>query len=191
MGKMKLSMVCVAFQRPVEIKVLIASILAQTMKDFELIIIHDGEDGAEQIKTIVEWFDDSRIIFRSTPNRFDDFGHSLREIGTQIASGEFVGHTNDDNYYAPVYFEKMVEGLESTPADFAYCDMIHSHQGWQLFSTEPRANLLDAGGWVCRKSFLPEKWGDKSFNGDGVYINQIMERNPRTVKVPGVLFVHN
>lgn len=186
-----LSFVSVAYQRPLLLRSLIASVLAQSYKEFEFLIIHDGADGAESSERVIKWFDDPRLRFHVTDQRFNDYGHSLREMSTEMCVGEFVGHTNDDNYYAPCYFERMMAPLLRGEADFAYCDMIHSHYNYALFPTAPRLNSIDAGGWIARKQFLPAKWADKGWCGDGHYVDQIIQAGARPVKVPGVLFVHN
>lgn len=186
-----LSFVSVAYQRPLLLRSLISCILAQSFKDFELLIIHDGPDGAESSEAVAKSFGDSRVRFHVTDHRFNDYGHSLREMSTAMCQGEFVGHTNDDNYYVPCYFERMMPPLLSNHADFVYCDMIHSHFNYAIFPTTPKQCAIDAGGWIARKSNLPEKWLDKGWCGDGYYVEQILKTGARPVKVPGVLFVHN
>ena len=186
----KVSMICVAYRRPVQIKVTIASMLAQTFQDWELLVIHDGPEGAEEIRSVCDLFADSRIRFENTEVRYNDFGHSLRELGLSKVTGEFVGHTNDDNYYAPVYLERMVAGLESG-FDFVYCNMLHSYGGWTPVDTVPRWGQIDGGGWLARKSILPVQWKDKSMNGDGHYVEQIIEAGVKVIKISGILFIHN
>ena len=42
-----------------------------------------------------------KISFQCTKIRFNDYGHSLRQIGRKNASGDYVLFTNADNYYIP------------------------------------------------------------------------------------------
>jgi hypothetical protein len=187
----RVTMVCVAYKKPIEIQVLVSSMIAQTFKDWQLVILHDGVEGVTDVDAAVCKFRDSRIELHHTGRRYNDYGHSLREMSLIYCRGLLIGHTNDDNYYAPVYLEKMIEAIDSTPADFAYCNMVHSHQNYSPFETRPCCTAIDAGGWICKREFLPEKWADKGFNGDGVYVEQIMAAGAKPVKVPGYYFVHN
>ena len=42
--------------------------------------------------------------------------------------GEFIGLSNDDNYYVPGYLEQIVNALAD--ADIAMCEILHSYSGW-------------------------------------------------------------
>lgn len=71
----------------------IDSIKAQTFRDYELLAYHDGplKDSTLPMPVPV----------RATPTRFDDWGHSLRDLGIREASGEYIVHMNADNVLYP------------------------------------------------------------------------------------------
>ncbi len=80
----------------------IESLREQTFKDFELLVYHDGP------------LIDSRVAMPvpviCTEQRFNDFGHSLRDRGIREAMGDYIVHFNVDNLlYAPALAEVAAE----------------------------------------------------------------------------------
>lgn len=77
----------------------IESLKAQTFKDFEALIIHDGPINTRAIGK--EQKEDIRFQFSQTDFRHNDFGHSLRDIGIRQATGQYIVHFNVDNLLYP------------------------------------------------------------------------------------------
>ncbi|HTM91070.1 MAG TPA: glycosyltransferase [Flavisolibacter sp.] len=99
----------------------IESCLAQTFKDFELIIVNDcSTDNTPEI--INEYsLKDSRIIVIN--NEFNKKLPLSLNTGFEKAKGKYFTWTSDDNYYAPNALEKMVEVLENNSSvDLVYSD---------------------------------------------------------------------
>ena len=71
----------------------IASLHAQTFKDFEILAYHDGPllDPAVAMPVPV----------RCTERRHNDWGHSLRDRGIREAAGDYIVHFNADNLLYP------------------------------------------------------------------------------------------
>ena len=90
------------------------SLADQTFKDYELIIIHDGP------KTIPyeEEFDFSVFknppVFLNTPYRINDWGHSSRDMGMRVASGDYFLQFNIDNIHFPHALEKISQRIDET-----------------------------------------------------------------------------
>ena len=76
----------------------IQSILDQTYKDYELLVIHDGpkEIPYEDEFNFSQFGD--RVKFLNTPERMNNWGHSSRDLGLRNATGEYILHFNIDNY---------------------------------------------------------------------------------------------
>jgi len=79
------------------------SILAQTYKNFELIIVDDG--SSDKTKEIVDSYSDSRI-------RYIHKEHKNRWSGTNVAiaraNGKYIITVDSDDFIAPDYIEKLV-----------------------------------------------------------------------------------
>jgi len=198
-----ITIVCVAYRRPAAIQVLIHAFLAQTSQDYRLMIIHDGPD--ERMEALLAEYCErfpERMECLFTEKRHNDFGHSLRQIGLERTTSEFVMFTNDDNYYVPTFVEIVTATLHSTQCDVVLFDVLHSHENagdtvapaYSVLTTEPRMNRFDVGAGVFRTSLAKSVgWRDRSFAADGVFIEDVMasDARPKVVKIPQVLFVHN
>ena len=189
-----LEIVVVAYKRPIQIQVLIHSLAAQTCQDFFISIYHDGFDPEIlSILTDLKVMYPDMINFEFTQGRYNDYGHSLREIGIGKASAEYILITNDDNYYCPTFVSEMLKKLPSN--DLVYCDMIHSHTDYKrIFRTYTRLGSIDVGSMIVRTELAKKiGWPDKSYSGDGTYCEDLMSSIPniRVKKIRKVLFVHN
>jgi cellulose synthase/poly-beta-1,6-N-acetylglucosamine synthase-like glycosyltransferase len=84
---------------------LINSLIKQKYKNFEVILLHDGN-----LKSKIELPDNNlNIKWYEHNERTNLWGHPLRDIGLKLAEGEWVLHTNMDN----VYYEDSLEILSS------------------------------------------------------------------------------
>ena len=92
----------------------IESILNQTYKDFEFIIINDGSKD-DSLKTIRKYEQqDNRIIVISRENRGLIF--SLNE-GIEISSGKYIARMDADDISLPTRFEKQLQFMEKDNLD--------------------------------------------------------------------------
>ena len=88
----------------------IASVLAQTYEDFELIIVDDG--GQDQSMEICEQFDDERIFIVRQKNR----GLAgARNTGIAAARGKFIALIDSDDRWLPEKLALHVIHLENNP----------------------------------------------------------------------------
>jgi len=71
--------------------------------------------------------------------------------------------------------------------------MLHSHRGWSVLITKPKAGAIDLGACLVHKSLTEKvKFDDFSFRGDGIWIEKLaMAAKGRVAKVSAPLFVHN
>ena len=85
----------------------IESLKAQSFTDFELLCYHDGPllDATLPMPTPIV----------ATEKRYNDFGHSLRDIGIKQASGEYIVHMNADNILYPFALETIAAEIRRQP----------------------------------------------------------------------------
>lgn len=103
-----LSIIIITYNTGEFISQAIRSVLYQTHKNFELIIINDG--STDNTKTIVEAFDDSRIkYFENEKNEGIVYS---RNKGLELAKGEYIGMLDADDIAYPEKFEKQIDFLE-------------------------------------------------------------------------------
>lgn len=81
------------------------SISKSTYKDFEVLIYHDGP-VSRPLPDIDHLGLD--YTFKQTKKRYNNWGHSLRDIGIREAKGDFIVHFNPDNILSSHALEEMV-----------------------------------------------------------------------------------
>lgn len=96
----------------------IESILAQTYKNLEIILISDGStDGTDEV--IREYAKkDSRIIpiFKHNSGVSD-----TRNRGLDIATGDYIGFVDGDDYIEPEMYETLLKNAIENNADISHC----------------------------------------------------------------------
>ncbi len=114
---MKVSIIVPAYNAEATIARCIDSILAQTLSDFELIIIDDGSnDRTEEICTS---YCDDRIRYFKKENGGVS---TARNMGISVANGEYVGFVDADDYVSTDICEKMYNACIKCNADIGVCD---------------------------------------------------------------------
>jgi glycosyltransferase involved in cell wall biosynthesis len=96
----------------------IDSLLAQTMKDWELVIVDDGSTDATP--EVIDGYDDPRIFRIRQPNSGEAVA---RNTGLRLASGEYVGWLDADDLYLPNALTDLSEFLDARrDVDVVYSD---------------------------------------------------------------------
>lgn len=86
------------------------SVLAQTYTDFEIIVVDDGSaDGGADV---VLSYDDARVRYVRKENGGVS---SARNMGIELAKGEYVSFLDADDKWDPTYLEELVRLIEDCP----------------------------------------------------------------------------
>ncbi len=109
------------------------SILAQSVEDFELIIVDDG--STDETANVMARFDDHRIRYL----RFDtNTGHlsKVRNIGLRAARGKFITMGDSDDLWRPTYLETQLRLLRQRP-EVGFFFVVMNGSGIQQFCRKP------------------------------------------------------
>ncbi len=120
MNNIKVSILVPAYNAEKYIERCLDSLIQQTLKDIEIIIINDGSTDATL--EICEKFctRDKRVHVYTKQNG----GHGIaRNMGIEKANGEFIGFVDADDYIDLDMYEKLYMAAESTQADWVYSYM--------------------------------------------------------------------
>ena len=102
------------------------SVLAQTYKDFELIIVDDG--STDNTKKVVKRYKDMRICY--IYNDSENHGPSAaRNIGINAAKGEYISFDDSDDEWSKDKLEKQLAFINVSMADVIFCTM-HKKDGY-------------------------------------------------------------
>jgi glycosyltransferase involved in cell wall biosynthesis len=97
----------------------IRSVLAQTLQDFEIVVIDDGSID-DTVGALRRTSDDPRIRYHHQENTGPA---RARTAGAEAARGEFVSFLDSDDLWLPHYLESMAAAFAATPeAELAYTD---------------------------------------------------------------------
>jgi glycosyltransferase involved in cell wall biosynthesis len=111
------------FNRPQYLHKALASVLEQSYRSLQVIVVNDG---GKDVSHIINSFDDSRLIFI---NRKENFGKafSLNEALTR-AEGKYIAYLDDDDLYYSNHIETLVDALENrTDCQVAYSDFYKTY----------------------------------------------------------------
>jgi len=106
---MKFSIIVPHYDGVISDKVLcqgLDSLSQSTYKNFEVLIYHDGP-VSRPFPNIEGYGLDYK--FKETKKRYNDWGHSLRDLGIREATGDFIVHFNPDNILYDYALQQMVD----------------------------------------------------------------------------------
>ncbi len=139
-----LSVIVPAYNAEKYLKRCIDSILNQTLKNIEIIIIDDGSRDNTYAICDIYASRYSNIIVKHQENK----GLlATREVGVNIASGALIGFVDADDYVEPSYFEDLLNQMGD--ADIIACGMIKECNG----SNEYITNNIREGLYLSEQDF--------------------------------------
>ena len=152
------SVIIVAYNAEKYIARSIASVLNQTYKDFELIIINDG--STDNTLDVINDFakEDSRIIVKSREN----LGVAKsRQEGLDLSKGDYTIFVDADDWVEQDFLECLLKEALQSNADMVICDMAIEYWNATEYSCqrpkEMKPNIIlgqmlrDMHGSLCNK----------------------------------------
>ena len=120
----KLSIIIPVYNTEKYLKKCIESIINQTLKDIEIIIINDGSpDNSDKI---IKEYNDTRIVYITKEN--EGIGKT-RNKGIDIATGKYIAFVDSDDYLHPCFCEKMLNKAKSDNSEIVVCDFYEDNNG--------------------------------------------------------------
>lgn len=134
----------------------IDSVLAQTYKDLEIILVDDGSHDTSG--DICDEYDlkyrHVRVIHKTNGGLSD-----ARNAGLEVAQGEYVTFIDGDDYVHPNFVEALLHTIETTGAQIAACTWQELKDG----DTPRKVNLEKAG---CKTYTQSEAINTVFFQGE-------------------------
>lgn len=139
----KVSVIIPTYNRALLVGAAIESVLAQTYRDFELIVVDDG--STDDTRQVVERYPQARYIYQE--NRGEP---GARNTGIQASTGEYVAFLDADDTYLPDKLERQVLVLDAQSefgavySDVLVCDAAGNSRGLYSSLTGHRGQ----SGWL-------------------------------------------
>lgn len=140
------------YNRPTYLREAIDSVIAQTFRDWELIIVDDG--STDETPTVIAEYlrRDARIRMIHQPNVGPG---SSRNVGLRDARGEFIAFLDDDDLWLPEKLEVQLEKYRCKPELgllYAQCRTERPGQPPKVWPSQPGMNTLQR---LININFIP------------------------------------
>lgn len=116
------SVIIPTFRRPVNLSRAIDSVLNQTYKNIEIIVVDDNDsDSQDRIatKTLINENFADKIIYCKHP--FNKNGSAARNTGIKASKGFYLSFLDDDDEMLPEKIERQVFALENSTSEYGIC----------------------------------------------------------------------
>jgi len=125
---MKFSVVVTVFNKAEFISDTLKSVLAQTHKDFELIVINDGstDNSEEEILKLK----DPRIRYFFQENKG---AGAARNAGIEKANHDFIAFLDGDDYWHPFFLNEIKSSIKKFPKEFVFATAMEKQIGNRIF----------------------------------------------------------
>lgn len=180
----------------------IESIINQTYKNLEIILVNDGsKDKSFDISLEYEKKDERIKLYTKENGGLSD----ARNYGLDRATGKYVAFIDSDDFVDLLMFETMINAIEKKAADVAVCDMKYLYDdGREVFASgglftygvvkeEPR--LIGINNSACNKLYLRTMFNDVRFPVGKYYedlasIPKILYKSKKIVKVDRAFYIY-
>lgn len=141
------SVVIPTYSRPIYLERAIASVLNQTYKNIEIIVVDDnnpGTDARKETENVMKKYEEVTNVtyLRHAKNKN---GSAARNTGLRIAKGEYITFLDDDDVIAESKLEKQIACLEQLDASWGCCYTAYEllkENGANQISRERRSGYL-------------------------------------------------
>lgn len=155
----------------------IDSILSQTYKNFELILINDG--STDNSKEILESYrkNDKRIKVYHQENA----GQGItRKRGIDLSIGQFITFVDSDDYILPTMYETMLDELSSKRVDICACLwQYETENGYQSVNINQYINESPFLGLFSSSDFAKRLYCDTTYEYTivAILVNKVYRRH--------------
>lgn len=181
----------------------IDSLLCQTFSDFELILVDDGSPDrcGEMCDHYAQIDSRIRVIHKGNGGLSD-----ARNAGLAVAQGDYISFVDSDDWVAPQYLERLLNGLLTARADICECEVYRTSgdscnqatsSKLQAFDSTIALEQLILDGefhqYVWNKLYRRETIGNISFpkgktNEDEFWTYQVFGKAEKIAKITDVLY---
>jgi glycosyltransferase involved in cell wall biosynthesis len=158
-----ISVIIPTYNREKYIKSTVDSVLAQTYKNYEIIVVDDGsKDSTKQI--LNQYGDKIRYIYQVNAGV-----HTARNVGIKASKGDWIAFLDDDNIWLADKLQKQVDCINRTSVEVCYTnfEIFNEERRWPAYQdkdgkiekviTEPYAIFLYGAPPLSISTLLAKK----------------------------------
>lgn len=160
---MKLSVIVPVYQAEKTLRKCVDSLLAQTLKDLEIILVNDGSpDGCAAILEEYAARYPDKVRTKTLANGGQG---RARNCGIEMARGEWLGFVDSDDWVLPKMYEKLLSAAQREACDIAVCDTLCCYEdgSTKVLRAWRDGEPLSAAGSSCDKVFRRSLVGELRF----------------------------
>lgn len=179
----------------------IDSLVNQTIKSYEIIIINDG--STDNSLDIINKYKKNNSMIKVISTKNNGIG-TARNIGLNNSSGKYVAFVDSDDYVACDFLEKVYKKAISSKADVVVCNMYRVINKEVIKSKEIKFNdgtikdsktqLINIPLGPCGKLFLKENltvpFAEKLKYEDVPFVVNALLNSKNTVKLDNYLYYY-
>ena len=107
----------------------LSSILSQTYKNIEVLVINDGSTD-DSPDVIAKYLYDKRLVYMEQANAGVS---AARNKGIEAATGEFIGFVDSDDFIETEMYKRLLDAILTANADMSVCNynLVYADEPWQ------------------------------------------------------------
>jgi glycosyltransferase involved in cell wall biosynthesis len=151
----RVSVIVATYGRPQLLARALRSCTSQLLPPFEVIVVHDGPKYMAQDAGYT-----TQMFF--TDGHAGDWGATPRQIGADMAWGDYVAYLDDDNQFLPEHLQTLAHLAERTHADFVF-----SNDSRGIGNGRPEFGHIDTSCILHRRELLEKAtWRPAGYAAD-------------------------
>ncbi|MBU7465862.1 glycosyltransferase family 2 protein [Lactiplantibacillus pentosus] len=116
MNKIEVSVILPVYNSQQFVRTAIDSVLGQSLKAFELIIVNDA--STDDTEKIVHSYDDQRIVYIRLKN--NSGVATARNTGIKLARGKFIAFIDSDDFWSKEKLQRQISFMNENKINFSY-----------------------------------------------------------------------
>ena len=129
---MKLSIIVPVYNAEKFLDKCLDSLVSQTIEDYEIILINDG--SKDNSLSVMESYREKYPELIKTVSVENGGQGRARNIGINLARGEYLGFVDSDDWVSAEMYEKMCSAMDAENADVAICGIEEHYEDGRILS---------------------------------------------------------